>query len=382
MFLTGNPGGPGASIIKSMYIPKADGGRSPVNEGQAHVVKQTLPNGSTYRFSRVFIRSMLTDNRILVDNDPAYVARLMSIKDEALRLAWLEGRWDVFIGQAFNFTRRHVIPPIWPIPPHTTIYMTFDWGFGAPFSIGWWWVDADNRVYRFAEWYGCDSDTTPNVGIRMTDEKIVEGIKDRERRMGISDRGVVRLCDPTCFNKKPDYKGGGQGPSTATIFKGLGLVMRPGDPSRALKIRQFRSRLQVPDSDLELPMLVVYDTCTEFIRTVPELCMDELMREDLADGQEDHVYDESCHICMARPLSITREEIESMHAAERLRETLKSLDNPARSAAAEFDNIKKTMRGHEDTEVEFMDEDDKRTLEMFDVGRGNSGSGRGRSYPV
>lgn len=30
--------------------------------------------------------------------------------------------------------------------------------------------------------------------------------------------------------------------------------------------------------------------------------MDELKPEDIDTDQEDHIYDEACHICMARPL--------------------------------------------------------------------------------
>jgi len=124
IFLTGNPGGPGASIIKEMFIPAIpDGGGSPVSEGRVY----TLPDGST----RVFIRSKLTDNQILMQADPAYQGKLRSIKDPNLRAAWAEGRWDVFVGQAFNFNSRHILTgdqKIWPIPQHVPIYMTFDWG--------------------------------------------------------------------------------------------------------------------------------------------------------------------------------------------------------------------------------------------------------------
>ncbi|HBF43956.1 MAG TPA: Terminase-like family protein, partial [Desulfobacteraceae bacterium] len=66
------------------------------------------------------------------------------------------------IGQAFPFNyARHVIKPI-PIPQYAPIYMTFDWGYAKPFSFGWWWLDADNRLYRFAEWYGWNK--TPDEG--------------------------------------------------------------------------------------------------------------------------------------------------------------------------------------------------------------------------
>ena len=42
-------------------------------------------------------------------------------------MAYEDGDWDFFMGQAFNFTRKaHVIEPM-PIPRNAHIYMTYDW---------------------------------------------------------------------------------------------------------------------------------------------------------------------------------------------------------------------------------------------------------------
>jgi hypothetical protein len=290
MFGTGNPGGPGHSDVKEFFKL----GSSGITPGEVWYDEAGE--------SRVFIPSFLDDNRILCDADPLYVRRLKSIRDPALRKAWIMGDWDVFIGQAFQFSYdRHTINPI-PVPQYAPLYMTFDWGFGAPFSIGWWWVDADNRVYRFAEWYGWDG--TPDQGLRLTDSDIAKGIVAREEKLGIQYRQIIRLCDPTCFNKKPDYRGGGQGPSTAEVFAGYSIYLTPGDPSRELKIRQFRERLATPENETEMPMMMIYRNCDQFIRTVPALCMDEVHIEDIDTDQEDHIYDEACHIAMARPISL------------------------------------------------------------------------------
>jgi hypothetical protein len=365
LFMTGNPGGPGASAIKVMYIPETDGGEAPVPAGQVNRVQQTLDDGGLYEFSRIFIRSTLYDNQVLMRNDPNYANLLRSIKDPALRAAWLDGLWNVFVGQAFNFTHRNVIDPIWPIPEHVPIYMTFDWGFGAPFSIGWWWVDNDNRVYRCAEWYGWDG-VTPNVGQRLTDERIAEGIIEREKKLGIDNRSIKRICDPTCFNKKPNYQGGGQGPSTSEIMEGIGkkhdheLKFYPGDADRKIKIRRFRSRLDPPDDTNKLPMLVVYNTCKHFIRTIPDLCMDELTMEDLEDGQEDHLYDESCHICMDRPEGIQDDEITKIEKAKELhaqREKIKRDSRASMIASVDYQHQLESLRDPDEwtEEGDFVD---------------------------
>ncbi len=286
MFGTGNPGGPGHNEVKEYFKLSSHPPNKPFFDAAGE--------------SRVFIPSFLKDNHILCDNDPKYVRRLTSISDPMLRKAWLDGDWDVFIGQAFNFSAETHVIEDFPIPEWAEIYTTFDWGYGAPFSWAWWWVDAENRVYRFAEWYGWDG--TPNQGLRLADSEIAEGILEREIKMGIANRRITRLSGPDCFSKKPDYKGGGQGPSTAEVFSTHGIHMSPGDASRSLKIRQFRERLIKPEPG-KMPMMMIYASCKQFIRTIPALCVADGDPEMLDDGQEEHVFDESCHICMARPLS-------------------------------------------------------------------------------
>lgn len=347
LFITGNPGGAGSSQIKEMYIdPIMGGGANNPPEGTIGYNTLDLPDGGSTTLSRIFIKSGLKDNRILCDNDPKYVGQLRAIKDEALRAAWLEGRWDVFIGQAFNFTDRHVLlgDAQVPVPEHVPIYMTFDWGYGAPFSVGWWWVDNDDRIYRFAEWYGWDG-VTPDVGLHLTDRRIAQGIMEREAKLGIADRSIERICGPDSQNKKPDYKGGGQGPSTMEEFDKFGreqsppydLSMRPGDPIRHLKIRQFRNRLEIPDDPDEMPKLMVYgDRCRHFVRTIPSLCMDEILGiDDLEKHQEDHIYDDSALLCMARPIGADWDKIKSDHKKLQQEKRIKALDTASRAAARE-----------------------------------------------
>jgi len=337
IFATGNPGGPGHIEVKDFFQLGTDGVKPKT------VLRFKLPLG--LEESRVFIPSFLKDNRILYDADPKYVARLLSIKDPALKRAWIEGDWDVYIGQAFNFSKTHHVIEPFPIPEHAVIYMTMDWGFGAPFSIGWWWIDADNRVYRFNEWYGWDG--TPNQGLRLEDSDIAKGIIRKEKEMGIDGRKIMRISGSDCFNKKPDYRGGGQGPSTAEVFRNYGvangyksgLVLRPADEKRTLKIRQFRERLRVPKNKKEMPMMMIYSNCKQFIRTIPALCVDEDNPEYIDTDMECHAFDESCHICMARPLSIDLTKIE-MADKKREKEAKRArLDSASQAAWSELDDM-------------------------------------------
>lgn len=255
---------------------------------------------------RCYIPGKLKDNRILMESDPDYIHRLDALP-EPYRTAYKEGDWDIFIGQMFAFSReRHVIKPA-PVPEEAPLYMTFDWGFGAPFSCGWWWVDTEGRIFRFGEWYGWNK--MPNQGLRLPDSAIAEGIINKEVALGIrkdasSDpyRHIIRLAGPDCFAKKPNYLTGGHGPTTSEVFSRHKLIFSPGDPKREAKIRQFHERLRLKDG--ELPMMLIYDTCDQFIRTIPLLQADQHNIEDVDTTMEDHVFDEAAHICMARPIEM------------------------------------------------------------------------------
>ena len=76
------------------------------------------------------------------------------------------------------------------------------------------------------------------------------------------------------------------------------------DSNRELKIRQFRERLSVPDDRNDRPMLQVYSTCSQFIRTIPTLKADPNKPEDIDTTGEDHPYDSACQLCMFRPMSL------------------------------------------------------------------------------
>jgi len=291
-----NPGGIGHGWVKQFWMDS--------------VFPDEWIHPIDFRPQFVYVPSKASDNPYL---DPSYWAQLQTLP-ENLRKAFRDGDWDIFVGQAFpEFSKAvHVIRPI-PVPSFCSLYMTYDWGYGAPFSIGWWWVDNDGRVYRFAEWYGWNG--TANQGLRMSDSQVAEGIIEREERLNIRGRDITRLCDPTSFNKKPDYKGGGQGPSTADVFAGYGLYLAPGDPSRQLKKRQFHERLRALPG--EKPMMLIYNTCEQFIRTLPNLVIDENNVEDVDTTGEDHVYDESAQIVMARPLR-SETQLVSLSSTQRI----------------------------------------------------------------
>lgn len=291
---TCNPGGPGHNWVKQRYI----------DPGAWRVME-------TDGLTRVFIPAKLADNPKLKDNDPGYVARLKQSGSEALVKAWLEGDWNIIEGAFFDkWSNRNVVKPF-AVPELWTRFRAFDWGFAAPFSVGWWAVVSDptpaegnggadggrtvlprGALVRYREWYG--SNGKPNEGLRLDAEAVAAGILSRE----VGDTIRYGVGDPSIFREDG-------GPSIGERMRRAGVTFRPADNTRIGKVGalsgwdQMRARIS---GDGETPMLFVFDTCRDFIRTVPVLQHDPDRAEDLDTDGEDHVADECRYACLSRPM--------------------------------------------------------------------------------
>jgi len=305
-----NPGGPGHQFLKDRFRI----GEYP----EGHVTQwedvkvEIAPNVIIEeRISRVFIPGRLSDNPSLLVNDPGYVARLMQLP-EIERMRLLKGIWDAFEGQAFielNYETHGAdefdIPPEWPR------YRSFDWGYSAPFSVGWWAVDYDNKLYRYREWYGGKKDEGRQkyVGLRMSATEIARGIIEREaeeRQHGI--RVNPGPADPSIWNQRRDPRTGVIGPSVADEMLHEGITWLRGDNDRVLGRQQLHSRLQ-PDND-GAPRMFIFKTCKDWWRTIPLLRESQRNPEDIEQGGdiEDHQYDETRYFLRFRPISAMRKQ--------------------------------------------------------------------------
>jgi hypothetical protein len=295
---TCNPGGAGHNWVKARYI----------DAGANVVVAETFVSpfdGTAIRLARQFIPARLTDNPALLRNDPLYVARLSQAGSAALVKAWLDGDWNAIEGAFFDKWSSRNIIPAFAIPDLWTRFRAFDWGFAAPFSVGWWAVVSDptplgdgrvlprGAMVRYREWYG--SNGKPDEGLRLDAESVAAGILAREA----GETLAYGVADPSIFAEDG-------GPSLAERMRRAGLAFRPADNTRIGKLGalsgwdQMRARI---NGDGETPMLFVFDTCRDFIRTVPVLQHDPARPEDLDTAAEDHAADEARYACMSRPLT-------------------------------------------------------------------------------
>ena len=308
---TGNPGGPGHGAVKAYFgIDRFPNGGVVIEDKES-------------KTTRIFVKSKVQDNKIMLGNDPGYIDRLKGLGSDALVQAWLEGDWNVVAGAFFDCwdVAKHVIRPF-EVPAHWTRFGSFDWGSAKPFSYGLWAVSdgtplRDGRIYpagaliRYREWYGNvkpDAETNksynPNTGLKLTAEQIATGIHHIEA----GEKMNYRVADPACFSQDG-------GPSKAETMAKAGIIFQPADHARIAGWDQVRDRL---NGDGEAPMMYVFSTCIDFIRTFPALQHDEQKPEDVDTQGEDHIGDEVRYACMSRPFMKTNPAPQEMRGLQQM----------------------------------------------------------------
>lgn len=305
MRLTGNPGGPGHHWVKARYIDPDPRGYKLIKEECEFVLDGQR---TTVSLDRVFIPSKISDNTMLMRNDPTYILRLRQSGSEALVKAWLEGDWGIIDGAFFDcWSDQHVLTTekwLWRIPNSAPRFRAFDWGSAKPFSCGWYvisdgtWGLPRDALVKFNEWYGSKA---PNVGLKMDAKLVAQGIVSRERAMGV--RVQYGVADPACFMRNG-------GPSIAEMMMAEGCSWRPADNKRIPGWEKMRSYLIGRGGTMDyttgkvlnsVPDLYFLDCCDDSIRTIPFLQHDENNSEDIDTEGEDHAGDETRYACMSRP---------------------------------------------------------------------------------
>ena len=281
-YYTMNPGGVSHNFLKRLFIDR-------------RYEESEIPEN--YHF----IQALVTDNKVLMEIQPEYKAELEALPPK-LRKAWLEGDWDIFEGMFFEeFANReehyedhqwtHVIAPF-DIPKDWVIYRGLDWGYNKPSAVGWFAVSPDDTIYHFLELYTCTN--TPNEGLKWTPPQLFAEVHRIEtEHPWLKGRKIIGIADPAIWDAET-------GESIADTAAKHQVFFSKGDHARIPGWLQCHYRLSFDENGY--PMFYVFNTCKQFIRTIPSLMFDEHKVEDIDTDGEDHIADMWRYVLMSRPI--------------------------------------------------------------------------------
>ena len=286
---TTNPGGPGHSWVKKLFIDP-----SPTNKSFWATDGETgktirWPKGHSREgeplFKRRFIPATLFDNPYLSD-DGLYEANLLSLPEHQ-RKQLLQGDWDVNEGSAFPEWNRsiHVVSPF-NIPSNWVKFRACDYGYGSYTGVVWIAVSPSEQLIVYRELY-----VTKVIATDLAD-RIIELEEGESIRYGVLDSSLW-------------HKRGDTGPSLAEQMIMRGCRWRPADRSKGSRVagkNELHRRLQV-DEYTEEPRLVFFNSCTNTISQLPVIPLDKNNPEDVDTNSEDHLYDALRYGVMTRPRS-------------------------------------------------------------------------------
>lgn len=294
--LSANPGGISHHYLKTKFIDPAP--------PETVFYDETLKNPedeADLGWSTIYIPASMRDNAYL---DAGYAAQFGNLPEHQQRQL-RDGDWNVVPGAFFDCfdSRKHVVKPF-KVPDHWTRFRSCDWGHATPFSVGWWAVSdgtsvvnnagesvtfPDGSLIRYREWYGCfkKNNQPTTKGLRLSGTEVAEGILERE------DETInYSVADPSMWRTDG-------GPSQAERALKAGVAFRKADNQREIGWQEMYRRIK--DG-----YLYVFDTCHDFIRTIPAIESDEKRPEDITQtnrGGEDHIADETRYACMSRPIT-------------------------------------------------------------------------------
>lgn len=243
MYFTCNPGGVGHAWVKRLFIDRDF---------------RATENPDDY----LFIKSLVFDNRYLMENNPEYIDALRNLP-EPRRRAMLYGDWDSFEGAFFpEFSReKHVIQG--DIPKNAILFRALDYGLDMTCCL--WCASEGRHITVYRELY------ESNLLLSEAAENIVNMTPKNEKIR-------YTVCSPDLFSRRQET-----GKSGFEIMTASGLSnMIKADNRRVDGWRVVREYLKCDADSVTMPRLSIRPCCVNLIRCLPLLMFDDKVREDAA----------------------------------------------------------------------------------------------------
>lgn len=296
-----NPGGVGHTWVKERFIDIGE------PDKQHEVILDTGKKST-----RIFIPSLVQDNKFMLEYDPDYIDRLDNLPEKE-RQALKYGDWEIYDGMFFpEFKRRiHVIDPF-PIPSHWFRYISIDYGLDM-FAVTFHAINEIGTDFIYNEIHESNLIVSEAATLLKTypDWKIAKHI----------------YAPPDLWNRRNDT-----GKSAAEIFYENGVKLTKCSADRingwlAMKewIRPFEERDEQTGEMVTKTNMYVFSNCITVIKHLPAIQHDDKNPNDVATEPHilTHITDSIRYFCISKPaptkLKEKKERIHVNFASERPR---------------------------------------------------------------
>ena len=212
---TGNPGGRCHGEVKRYFaIDKYPDGHVPLKDKQSCMV-------------RMFFPARISDNPALLDADPDYPKRLMSMGDPELTQAYLHGNWDISLGSYYSANRDDLLCDPFEIPENDNLFVCLDYGENNPTAACLLSIDQDDDVWVVSSYASSGSGSDHARGIR----DMIEGCA-WTRSGGVVGRNPRLILAPADMWTKRAPGEGSQARSPADTFREAGMHLTRANMDR------------------------------------------------------------------------------------------------------------------------------------------------------
>ena len=267
-----NPGGEGHTWVKKRFLDMAPPYTVKVFLERHPITGETIPR------SRAFVPASLRDNPILLANNPEYALQLAELPENERR-ALLEGRWDLFEGQAFSqWSPLHVVRPF-AIPPEWPRYYTVDYGYEAPWCTLWLAMNLDLWIHQKIKRYYCYHEMH-RVGTPAWMQAVAIKRQNGDQRImyGVADASM--------------WQGYDAGTSLIGHYERAGLWPRKAPSGTGSRIPAKGAVDWLLDRAQDgLPRLQIFESCRNLVKDLPALQCDKQHPEDVDTEGPDHGFD-------------------------------------------------------------------------------------------
>ena len=241
-----NPGGIGHGWVKRRFVDVSEAGKRFIGEDG---------------MDRVFIPSLLADNRFLSEGDPKYRERLLALPERE-RKALLYGDWNIFEGQYFTEWKRdiHVMSPF-EIPKGWRKFRTVDYGLDRLACL-WIAVSPEGNFFVYREY--CES----NLSISAAARAILERTPD-------SEDIYATLAPPDLWSRSQET-----GKTKASLFSEYGINFTKTSNEREAGWLALKELITPGENGI--PRLRFFSHCLEIIKCLPALLIDKIKPSDCA----------------------------------------------------------------------------------------------------